>query len=290
MISKMISKARKLVPSPLRRVASEYRTATRARAMACAALAHMPKWEGQWCHDCGEASAAVPGENWPDFEAFFDSRSQGRGVWKWRHYFEVYERHLRKFAGKRSRLVEVGVFSGGSIDMWRTCLGHGCEVVGVDVEPACQAYEAPGVRIFIGDQADRAFWRRLKADVGPVDVVIDDGGHLPDQQITTMEEMLPQLRPGGVYICEDVHGLENDFMEYLNGMLRGLNAHTPGQATPTTAYQGAVHSVHMYPYLIVVERTDSPRPELTAPRHGTEWQPFPPGPHATPSSRRHHEP
>ena len=36
-------------------------------------------------------------------------------------------------------------------------------------------------------------------------------GHTPEQQIVTLEEMLPHLRPGGVYLCEDVHGIHHDF-------------------------------------------------------------------------------
>jgi hypothetical protein len=45
--------------------------------------------------------------------------------------------------------------------------------------------------IHIGDQGDREFWRAFRERVPPVDVLIDDGGHQPEQQIVTLEEMLP---------------------------------------------------------------------------------------------------
>lgn len=268
------------LPGSLRKVARKIRTAAMACPMASAALAKIRDWEGQWCNERREPGEASRGAALPGFEEFFDSRTVGKGLWKWRHYFDVYERHLRKFAGRRLRLLEVGIFSGGSIDMWQGCLGSGCEIVGVDIEPACRAYERPGVRVFVGDQANRGFWQTVEAAVGPVDVVIDDGGHQPRQQITTLEEMLPSIRPGGVYICEDVHGIDNSFMLYLSGLLRGLNAATPetlsagGTITRTTDFQRAVHSIHVYPYVVAIERNESPRLELTAPRHGTEWQPF----------------
>jgi len=29
-------------------------------------------------------------------EAYFDAHIEGPGIWKWRHYFDVYDRHLEK--------------------------------------------------------------------------------------------------------------------------------------------------------------------------------------------------
>jgi len=54
------------------------------------------------------------------------------------------------------------------------------------------------------------------------DIVIDDGGHRPEQQIVTLEELLPHIRPGGVFLCEDVHDEFNKFMFYINGLSHRL--------------------------------------------------------------------
>jgi hypothetical protein len=48
---------------------------------------------------------------------FFDNRKSGQGIWKWRHYFDVYDRHFSKFRGQEVNIVEIGVFSGGSLEM-----------------------------------------------------------------------------------------------------------------------------------------------------------------------------
>ena len=53
-------------------------------------------------------------------------------------------------------------------------------------------------KIFIGDQADRSFWAEVRQTAPLIDIVIDDGGHLPEQQLVTLEELLPHVRPGGV--------------------------------------------------------------------------------------------
>ena len=228
----------------------------------------------------GEPCGAVADGN--PLERFFEERKTGPGIWKWRHYFEIYHRHLAKFVGREPRVMEIGVYSGGSLSMWRSYFGRGCSIYGVDIEPACRAYEEEGVKILIGDQADRSFWRRVRGEVAGLDVVIDDGGHRPEQQIVTLEETLPYLRPGGVYICEDVTGSGNAFLYYVEGLAANLHADRIDgsaedderrQVSPTTAFQAAVKSVHFYPYVVVIERTDGVVKELVAPKHGTQWQP-----------------
>src|SRR5262249_52626874 len=72
--------------------------------------------------------------------AYFDGVKEGSGVWKWLHYFELYDRHLRKFVGRPVTVAEVGVYSGGSLSMWRSYFGSGCQVHGVDIQEECKAY------------------------------------------------------------------------------------------------------------------------------------------------------
>lgn len=209
---------------------------------------------------------------------FFRARTSGRGVWKWEHYFDAYHRHLARFVGRPVHLLEIGIYSGGSLEMWRAYLGADCRITGVDVEPACRAYEDERTTVLIGDQADREFWRRAAAGLGGLDVVVDDGGHTPEQQQATLEELLPLLRPGGVFICEDVHGTTNRFAAYAAGLVDELNradytATRPPQCA-VSGFQAAIHSIHFYPFMVVIEKHDRPPERLVAPKHGTEWQPF----------------
>src|ERR1700722_9348231 len=94
-------------------------------------------------------------------ERFFDERTTGPGIWKWRHYFEIYDRHFRHFRGKEITFLEIGIFSGGSLDMWADYFGPKARIYGVDIEPACRAYENERIKVFIGDQADRQFWAQV---------------------------------------------------------------------------------------------------------------------------------
>lgn len=212
-------------------------------------------------------------------EAYFDGVTEGPGVWKWRHYFEIYHRHLERFVGTSPVLVEVGVHSGGSMPMWHHYFGKGAHVHGIDIEPACLAYATPTTTIHIGDQSDPAFWQKFIRKVPQVDVLIDDGGHAPEQQMATLEAILPRLRPGGVYICEDVTGTDNRFLAFVQNIADALHAYAPscgptGNVSPASAFQAAIHSLHVYPFVIVIEKRDQATRSFSAPKHGTHWLPY----------------
>lgn len=211
--------------------------------------------------------------------SYFNAHTEGPGIWKWMHYFDIYQRHFSKFVGHEVHVLEVGIYSGGSLTMWKEYFGKGCRVYGVDIDEACMAYKGEGVEVFIGDQADRSFWDRLKHEVPTIDILIDDGGHLPEQQRITLEEMLPHIAPGGVYLCEDISGLSNEFAAYLQGLASALNFESrcempegaSGMASTASNFQAAISSIHLYPFVAVIEKREQSLDQLIAPKHGAQW-------------------
>jgi cephalosporin hydroxylase len=211
------------------------------------------------------------------FAAYFQSHTEGRGIWKYTHYLDVYQQHLAKFVGKEVHVVEIGIYSGGSLEMWKSCFGPNCKVYGVDIREECKVYAGDGVEIFIGDQEDPEFWEHFKQKVPKVDILIDDGGHLAGQQIVTLEEMLPHLQPGGVFLCEDVITVPNKFPGYIYGLGRHLNAYAyrpDDLEVDASKFQSSIHSIHLYPYLTVIEKSPSPVDHFSLPMQGTEWRPL----------------
>ncbi len=210
-------------------------------------------------------------------EVYFDAHETGRGIWKWRHYFDIYHRHFRKFIGQEVHVLEIGVYSGGSLEMWRHYFGPKCRIYGVDIEEVCKCYENEYTEIFIGDQEDRNFWKTFKERVPSIDILIDDGGHHYEQQIVTLEEMLPHLRPGGIYLCEDLHGEYSRFSAFVHGITNSLNVMKHFDSEPgviPTELQAWIRSIYFYPYVTVIEKANNPLQRLIAQKHGTEWQPF----------------
>ena len=127
---------------------------------------------------------------------------------KWDPYFDVYETHFAQYIGKSPNVVEVGVWKGGSIQMWERYFGEGSRIHGIDINPNIKEF-LPHMRkdtkLTVGDQESREFWKKFLGEVKDIDIFIEDGGHSMQQQIVTFEEVFPVLKVGGVYLCEDTH-------------------------------------------------------------------------------------
>jgi Methyltransferase domain len=213
---------------------------------------------------------------------YFSEHKEGRGIFKFNHYFEGYERHFARFRGQNVHVLEIGIYSGGSLEMWKNFFGPASRIYGVDIDPRCKAYESDSVRVFIGDQGDRDFWRRFKEEVPVLDIVIDDGGHVAGQQIVSLEELLPHLRPGGIYVCEDLHEAFNGLAAYVCGLAQDLNSsrleynwedNERYSVSKANSLQSAIAGIHFYPYMAVIEKTRAPVVELVAPKRGSQWLP-----------------
>ena len=135
----------------------------------------------------------------------YPARTGDRTLFKMEHYLEVYDALLADWQGRDVSFLEIGVYKGGSIPMWQDFLGPGSRLVFLDIDPACGALALPGTKVEIGDQADPVFLERVGASHGPFGLVVDDGGHQMQQQITSFRHLWPRLADRGLYIVEDVH-------------------------------------------------------------------------------------
>jgi len=197
--------------------------------------------------------------------------NEGATIDKWVHYFDIYHRHFARFRGRRVTVVEIGVFQGGSLAMWRDYFGPDARIVGVDIDPRCRDLAPPGTEVRIGSQTDREFLRALKRELGTIDVLIDDGGHTMAQQLITFDELFPAVSAEGVYLVEDLHtsywaeyggGLRHpgSFIEFAKSLIDHLNAwhsREPAALAPSP-WTRAIDGLHFYDSVLVVEK----RPRL----------------------------
>jgi predicted O-methyltransferase YrrM len=164
----------------------------------------------------------------------FAEQGNHKLMMKLTHYFSIYEKHLARFRGKPVRILEIGVYKGGSLDMWRNYFGSDTELVGIDIFQEALSLAGPKTEIVIADQSNRAELLRHFAHRPPFDIILDDGGHHMHQQINSFEVLFPLLSPNGVYLVEDVHtsywsqfggGLRkpNTFMEYAKNLTDYVN-------------------------------------------------------------------
>jgi hypothetical protein len=124
---------------------------------------------------------------------------------KYTNYFKIYDKLFGEYRNKKIIFVEIGVFSGGSLFMWRNFFGNKARIVGIDLDPNAKKFEKYGFEIFIGDQSKREFWNKFFKKVGKVDIILDDGGHTNYQQIMTTNCCIPMIRDNGKLVIEDVH-------------------------------------------------------------------------------------
>lgn len=146
------------------------------------------------------------------YHDFLTNREQQ--IYKWVHYFPIYERHLAKFVNQSCVVWEIGVFEGGTTQMLKRYLGPFAQIVGIDINPECKKCEDAQIEIFIGDQSDTAFLQTILDKHGSPDIVIDDGSHIMEHLYKTFNFLYDKLSRNGVYIVEDVH---TSYMEEFGG-------------------------------------------------------------------------
>ena len=143
----------------------------------------------------------------PDNE-LFRIFSADTNVHKWHHYFELYSRHFERFRDRPIRMLEIGVFRGGSLRMWKEYFHADSTIVGIDIDKSCAAHELADQNVFvrIGSQADPAFLAKVTGEFGPFDIILDDGSHKTHHQIISFGALFKSaLKEGGCYMVEDVH-------------------------------------------------------------------------------------
>ena len=188
-----------------------------------------------------------------------------KSLHKWIHYFDIYERHLARFRGKSPVMIEIGVWGGGSLAMWKEYFGPGSRIIGIDINPECKVHEADGVEVFIGSQDDPALINSIFAKYPQVDIVLDDGSHIMRHMISSFELMYNRVQPNGLYMVEDTHtsywdeyggGLrrEGSFMEFVKHKLDEINAVHAKDVLPITAFTLTTDCIACYDSVVVFER------------------------------------
>lgn len=175
------------------------------------------------------ASDAPPVDG-PVAEAF----NQSSDVHKVRHYLPIYESALP--ADRPIRMLEIGVFHGGSLQMWRNYLHSESVIVGIDIDPETKKFDNPEqqIHVRIGGQQDAAFLQSVIDEFGPFDVILDDGSHVPSHMVASFRHLFSEgLIPGGIYLVEDI--LTNywtvyrdqpmSFIDFSKWLIDAMHAH-----------------------------------------------------------------
>lgn len=121
-------------------------------------------------------------------------------------YLDTYERVLSQFRDLPITLLEIGVAGGGSMSLWLEYFPN-AQIIGLDIhlfkKVQMDFAERPRLRLIECDQLNKEKLNELFEDES-IDVIIDDGSHVPEHQALTHNFLWPKLKSGGVYFVEDV--------------------------------------------------------------------------------------
>ncbi len=203
----------------------------------------------------------------PALRDIFD-RHEGRLIHKVDHYFPIYERHFERFRGTAPTILEIGVAQGGSVEMWHAYFGRGTTTVGLDIEPRSATLARPGRRshVVIGDQGDPDVLRRIAAEHGPFDIILDDGSHRAEHQLILLDTLWDELTEDGVLLVEDLHTdywpnyggghlRPGTFIERIKPLLDDINAFNSREDSfQPTRWTSTLTGIHVYDSVVVLER------------------------------------
>jgi 23S rRNA U2552 (ribose-2'-O)-methylase RlmE/FtsJ len=198
-------------------------------------------------------------------------QNTGKTIDKWHHYFPIYERYFSNFRNKKVTFIEIGVFKGGSLQMFSNYLGPFATVVGIDINTKCKQFESEYVHVRIGDQSDPDFLESVLNEFGAPDLVLDDGSHLMHHVKDSFEFIYPRLSKNGIYMVEDMHTSywkkygggylhKDSFIEYSKNLIDQLNFQHVKEKIPSPQFIRDTSNISFYDSIVVFEKgTISPK-------------------------------
>jgi len=120
-------------------------------------------------------------------------------------YLDVYDPILAPWLGREIKLLEIGIFKGGSLQLWRDYFPLGT-IVGIDLKLPDHFVPGERIQVFEGSQSDERFLSEVANETASegFDIIIDDASHIGELTRRTFWHLFDHhLKPGGLYAIED---------------------------------------------------------------------------------------
>lgn len=116
-------------------------------------------------------------------------------------YISRYQDLLDGMFDQRLKILELGIYRGGSLMMWRDLFPRS-QIYGIDHNESSRII-ANRIRTFHGSQDDLNFLRAVVNQTGTLDIIIDDASHIGALTLASFRFLWNYLSSGGWYIIED---------------------------------------------------------------------------------------
>ena len=156
-----------------------------------------------------------PADHATDLCALCDKHGSDKSV---RHdYTRYYAAIFRPIREKVTRVFELGIFCGSSLRMWADYFPN-ATIVGADIDPGMvSAARGERIETYLCDETTQ---RQVSALPGDFDIMIDDALHTFQDNVRFFEWSKHKLRPGGIYIMEDLPYHELSYFKALMPKMR----------------------------------------------------------------------
>ena len=140
------------------------------------------------------------------------------------NYSETYDRLLAPFQNTATAVLEIGVENGCSLRAWQDYFPN-AKIIGLEKEES-KLFQYGRIQTIRCDTTERDRMIELAASFPMLDIIIDDGSHVAHEQVWALAVLWPKLKPGGIYIVEDIYK-----PEYL-GLFKAFGAELLDLRTP----------------------------------------------------------
>lgn len=127
------------------------------------------------------------------------------------NYTPIYHLIYGKDRENVRHVFEIGINAGSSLRMWREYFPR-ATIVGIDSNAACLVHGDDRIACYAADQNNASSLLGVIGKLTPTsplfDLIVDDGSHELEHQITSLKTLLPFLANQGCYVVEDIGGGE----------------------------------------------------------------------------------
>ncbi len=134
------------------------------------------------------------------YKDFFNSGSKSDKI-KHHGYHRIYPWFLNNFLYiDNVSILEIGVDEQNSISLWRDFF-KGADITVMDIDQK-SVEDAKFIKLDQSSREELKNYANLHEECHHI--IVDDGSHVPQHQILTLVNLWQTLKPGGVYIVEDI--------------------------------------------------------------------------------------
>lgn len=191
------------------------------------------------------------------------------------NYTDIYAKYFHSLRNKPIKFLEIGILRGESVKLWEEYFTH-ADLHFMDIDFGRIRYISDRSHYHLCNQeSPEELQEFIAASGGNFDIIIDDGGHTMNQQITSFQMLFPHIKSGGMYIIEDLHtsywssygggdSSAQNTITFLKSLIDEVNfigqltqrashlAIHPSITAELNIYQKEIYSMHFYDSLVVI--------------------------------------